>query len=72
MVPAWTSWPPNRLHAQPLPLRVAAVYGGAAAFLMCHAEFPLERCLELDAADLDGGVILPVAAQNLVLLAGCI
>src|ERR1700675_3686173 len=27
-------------HTQPLSLRVAAVYGGAAALLMCHNDFP--------------------------------
>ena len=29
------------LHSQPLPLRIAAVYGGAAAFFMCNEDIPL-------------------------------
>jgi hypothetical protein len=55
-------------HAEPLSLRVAAVYAGAAAFLMCHC-----RCLpflEGDVADLHGSVILPVTARDFVLSAG--
>jgi hypothetical protein len=31
---------PEALYAQPLPVRIAAVCRGAAAFLMCHDEFP--------------------------------
>jgi hypothetical protein len=32
--------PAEALYAQPLSVRIAAVCRGAAAFLMCHDEFP--------------------------------
>src|ERR1700730_2722937 len=57
-------------HAQPLPLRVTAVYGRAAAFLMCHEDILLGSWLELDATDFNRSIILPVAARDFVLAAG--
>src|SRR6202165_3600373 len=71
--------PAEALPPQPLPVRIAAVCRGAAALLMCHDIILFDRNgrakagrykkqLELDIADLDGRVILPVATLNLVLI----
>src|SRR5580704_8011185 len=53
------------LDAEPLSVRIASVCGRAAAFFMCHGK-PLRN---LDVADFDRGVILPVAALDVVLTA---
>src|SRR5271156_3769444 len=53
------------LDAQPLSVRIASVCGRAAALFMCHGK-PLRN---LDVADFDRGVILPVAALDIVLTA---
>src|SRR6266568_4785000 len=69
--------PAKALDAQPLTVRIAAVCRGAAAFFMCHDAILFRRAcglktaarnLEFDVADLNGGVILPMAALNLVLI----
>src|SRR5260370_13862773 len=69
--------PPKPLDATPLTVRIAAAFRGAAAFFVCHDAILFRRAcglktaarnLEFDVADLNGGVILPTAALDLVLI----
>src|ERR1700691_399404 len=53
------------LDAQPLSMRIASVCGRAAALFMCHSK-PLRN---LNIADFDRSVMLPVAALDIVLTA---
>jgi hypothetical protein len=48
--------PAEALYAQPLSVRIAAVCRGAAAFLMCHDEFPfsLEDFFENRSREISG------------------
>src|SRR6266478_3970146 len=69
--------PAKALDAQPLTVRIAPVCRGTPAFFVCHDAILFRRgCglkttarnLQFDVADLNGGVILPMAALNLVLI----
>src|SRR5712671_4532803 len=79
IVPAWTNWPPKRFTPSRCPCESRPFTEEPPPFLCAirislgceHALEPAENCtsLELDAADLDGSIILPVTARDLVLAA---
>src|ERR1700723_3772035 len=63
MLPPVTSWPPNLLIPSRCPCESRPLVDDPPPFL-CAMKFPLRN---LDVADLNGSVILPVPAQNIVL-----